>query len=214
MPAQRVLIAPDVRRSRIGGNVALDGMPRMCKGSQNAQPTAMRTEILTSDREHVFHPFTVLGQHERTGALMIVEGSGSVVRDTDGREYIDGMAGLWCVNAGYSRARSPTRSTPRPCGSPTTTRSRRWRPSTPALLAERLLAMAPVPMSKVFFGSSGSDANDTQVKLVWFYNNALGRPAKKKIIARDRGYHGVTSPSAEPHRAHEHAHAVRPAAAA
>jgi L-2,4-diaminobutyrate transaminase len=66
----------------------------------------------------------------------------------------------------------------------------------PALLAERLLARAPVPMSKVFFGSSGSDANDTQVKLVWFYNNALGRPAKKKIIARDRGYHGVTIASA------------------
>jgi L-2,4-diaminobutyrate transaminase len=62
----------------------------------------------------------------------------------------------------------------------------------PALLAERLIAMAPVPMARVFFGNSGSDANDTQVKLVWFYNNALGRPRKKKIIARERGYHGVT----------------------
>jgi L-2,4-diaminobutyrate transaminase len=62
----------------------------------------------------------------------------------------------------------------------------------PALLAQRLIAMAPKSMSKVFFGNSGSDANDTQVKLVWYYNNALGRPAKKKIIARRRGYHGVT----------------------
>jgi L-2,4-diaminobutyrate transaminase len=67
---------------------------------------------------------------------------------------------------------------------------------TPALLAERVIGLSPVPMSKVFFGSSGSDANDTQAKIVWFYNNALGRPAKKKLISRDRGYHGVTVLSA------------------
>src|ERR1700754_1439700 len=61
-----------------------------------------------------------------------------------------------------------------------------------AQLAERIISMAPGNMSKVFFGNSGSDANDTQVKLVWYYNNARGRPTKKKIIARKRGYHGVT----------------------
>ena len=59
-------------------------------------------------------------------------------------------------------------------------------------LAEKLKEMAPMPVSKVFFGVSGSDANDTQIKLVWYYNNALGRPKKKKIIARLKGYHGVT----------------------
>ena len=67
---------------------------------------------------------------------------------------------------------------------------------TPGLLAERLIEMAPPGMSKVFFGCTGSDANDTQVKLVWFYNNVLGRPEKKKIIARHRGYHGVSVMSA------------------
>jgi len=67
---------------------------------------------------------------------------------------------------------------------------------TPGLLAERLIALAPPGMSKVFFGCTGSDANDTQVKLVWFYNNVLGRPEKKKIIARNRGYHGVSVMSA------------------
>ncbi len=66
----------------------------MCESSQNARLTAMRTEILTTDREHVFHPFTVLGQHETAGPLMIVSGSGARVRDLQGREYIDGMAGL------------------------------------------------------------------------------------------------------------------------
>ena len=63
-------------------------------------------------------------------------------------------------------------------------------------LAERLIAMAPVPMSKVFFANSGSEANDTAIKLVWYYNNALGRPQKKKIISRQRAYHGVTVASA------------------
>jgi L-2,4-diaminobutyrate transaminase len=156
----------------------------------------MRTTILDTDREHVFHPFTVLGQHESTGPLMMVSASGSTVRDLQGREYIDAMAGLWCVNAGYGRreiadalhAQALRLSYYHSFSSMAT--------DVPALLAERLLARAPVPMSKVFFGSSGSDANDTQVKLVWFYNNALGRTAKKKIIARDRGYHGVTIASA------------------
>jgi L-2,4-diaminobutyrate transaminase len=67
---------------------------------------------------------------------------------------------------------------------------------TPGVLADRLIELAPAGMSKVFFGCTGSDANDTQVKLVWFYNNVLGRPEKKKIIARDRGYHGVSVMSA------------------
>ena len=71
----------------------------------------------------------------------------------------------------------------------------------PALLADRLIAIAPGAMSKVFFGTSGSDANDTQVKLVWYYNNVLGRPEKKKIISRKRGYHGVTVAVGQPDRA-------------
>jgi 4-aminobutyrate---pyruvate transaminase len=152
----------------------------------------MRTEILNTDREHVFHPFTVLGRHERTGPLMIVEGSGSTVRDTEGREYLDGMAGLWCVNAGYSQREIADAIHAQAVRLPYYHSFSSMATEMPALLAERLLAMAPVPMSKVFFGTSGSDANDTQVKLVWFYNNALGRPRKKKIISRAKAYHGVT----------------------
>jgi L-2,4-diaminobutyrate transaminase len=127
---------------------------------------------------------------------MIVAGSGARVQDIHGRSYIDGMAGLWCVNVGYGRVELAE-----------TMRVHAERlgyyhafssmgTDTPGLLAERVIEMAPTGMSKVFFGCSGSDANDTQVKLVWFYNNALGRPEKKKIIARDRGYHGVSIMSA------------------
>ncbi len=162
----------------------------------------MSTEATVStveeaDRRFVFHPFTQLGQHEQAGpSSMIVAGSGARVQDIQGRSYIDGMAGLWCVNVGYGRVELAE-----------TMRIHAERLGyyhafssmgtvTPGLLAERLIEMAPPGMSKVFFGCTGSDANDTQVKLVWFYNNALGRPEKKKIIARSRGYHGVSVMSA------------------
>ncbi len=123
---------------------------------------------------------------------MIVEGSGARVTDIHGRSYIDGMAGLWCVNVGYGRAE---------IGETLKEHAGRlgyyhsfssMSTEAPALLAERLIGLAPAGMSKVFFGCTGSDANDTQVKIAWYYNNVLGRPEKKKIIARRRGYHGVT----------------------
>jgi L-2,4-diaminobutyrate transaminase len=148
------------------------------------------------DRRYVFHPFTDPRRHEQDGGLMIVRGSGSTLWDSRGQAYLDAMAGLWCVNVGYGRAelaeaiaRQIERLSYYHGFSSMATEA-------PALLAERVLASTPVPMAKAFFGSSGSDANDTQAKLVWFYNNALGRPEKKKIVSRDRGYHGVTVLSA------------------
>ncbi len=150
-----------------------------------------------ADRRYVFHPFTQLDQHERTGSpTMIVGGSGARVTDNHGRTYIDGMAGLWCVNVGYGRAElaDTLRQAAERLGYYHSFTSMSTEP--PALLAERLIELAPAGMSKVFFGCTGSDANDTNVKLVWFYNNALGRPEKKKIIARQRGYHGVSIMSA------------------
>ncbi len=150
-----------------------------------------------ADRRFVFHPFTQLGEHERTGSpSMIVSGRGARVLDIHGRSYIDGMAGLWCVNVGYGRTElgDAMREHAGRLGYYHAFSS--MGTETPGLLAERLVDLAPPGMSKVFFGCTGSDANDTQVKLVWFYNNVLGRPAKKKIIARDRGYHGVSVMSA------------------
>lgn len=145
------------------------------------------------DRHYTFHPFTALAEHERDGPpIVMVAGNGSRLRDDAGREYIDAMAGLWCVNVGYGRTElaetmRQQAETLSYCHAFSSMGSDK-----PALLAEKLVGLAPGAMSKVFFGNSGSDANDTQVKLVWYYNNVRGKPAKKKIIARQRGYHGVT----------------------
>ncbi len=146
-----------------------------------------------SDRRFVFHPFTQLDTHEQHGSpSMIVAGSGARVQDIHGHSYIDAMAGLWCVNVGYGRVElgDAMRAHAERLGYYHAFSS--MGSDTPGVLADRLIEMAPAGMSKVFFGCTGSDANDTQVKLVWFYNNILGRPEKKKIIARDRGYHGVS----------------------
>jgi L-2,4-diaminobutyrate transaminase len=156
----------------------------------------MRTKDPTSaealDRRFVFHPFTQLDQHAASDAPVIVEGEGVTLRDSRGRSYLDAMAGLWCVNVGYGRPElaEALRDEALRLGYYHAFAS--MASDTPALLAERVIERYPVPMSRIFFGNSGSDANDTQVKIVWYYNNALGRTAKKKIISRRRGYHGVT----------------------
>ena len=149
------------------------------------------------DRRYLFHPFTQLDQHEKVGSpSMIVTGSGARVVDVHGTRYIDGMAGLWCVNVGYGRAELADALHEHASRLGYYHAFSSMGTDTPALLAERLIEKAPAGMSKVFFGCTGSDANDTNAKLVWFYNNVLGRPEKKKIIARRRGYHGVSVLSA------------------
>jgi L-2,4-diaminobutyrate transaminase len=148
------------------------------------------------DRRFVFHPFTKLDEHLRSDAPMIVSGQGSTLHDSRGRSYLDAMGGLWCVNVGYGRREiaEALRDEALRLGYYHAFSS--MATDLPAEVAERVIDLYPVPMSKVFFGNSGSDANDTQVKLVWYYNNVLGRPEKKKIISRQRGYHGVTVMSA------------------
>ena len=148
------------------------------------------------DREFFFHPFTNMRAHEQTGPLTIVTGEGSTIVDTEGRRYLDAMAGLWCVNIGYGRVEmaEALHKQAEKLAFYHTFASMGNEPV--AELAQRLIQMAPGSMSKVFFGNSGSDANDSQVKMIWYYNNVLGRPQKKKIISRSRGYHGVTVMSA------------------
>jgi len=144
------------------------------------------------DREHFFHPYSMLRVHAEKGPLVIESGKGIYVRDTRGKEYIDGLAGLWCVNVGYGRDEI-AEAIHRQARRLPYFHSFASMGNEPAiLLAERIARRAPDGMNRVFFGISGSDANDTAVKLVWYYNNLLGRRAKKKIIARDRAYHGVT----------------------
>ena len=156
--------------------------------------TTLRNPSLEDlDRQTVLHPFTPLKTFA-SGALgdpRIVEGGKGIrIRDRQGRELIDGFAGLYCVNIGYGRdevAEAIHAQAKRLAYYHTYVAH-----STEALirLSDRLVRMAPGTPSKVFYGLSGSDANETQVKLAWYYNNILGRPEKKKIISRERGYHG------------------------
>ena len=148
------------------------------------------------DVETLVHPYTNLAALRETGPLIIERGKGVFVYDTQGKAYIEGMAGLWCTALGYGNEElveaAATQMRKLSFSHLFTAKSH-----DPAIeLAERLKEIAPVPTSKVFFCSSGSEANDSQVKLVWYMNNALGRPRKKKIISRHKAYHGVTVASA------------------
>jgi len=147
------------------------------------------------DRSSVLHPFTNLKQFA-SGALgdprIMVGGAGIRVRDRNGRESIDGFSGLYCTNVGYGRTEIAD-AIHNQAASLAYYHSYAGHSSEPAiLLTQKILALAPANMERVFFGLSGSDANETQVKLIWYYNNVLGRPNKKKIISRHRGYHGAT----------------------
>jgi 4-aminobutyrate--pyruvate transaminase len=154
------------------------------------------TNMQVRDIETLVHPYTNLALHRDIGPLVLERGQGVRVFDTAGKDYIEGMAGLWCTSLGYSNAELVEAAREQMMKLPFT-HLFSGRSHDPAIeLAEKLKEIAPMPVSKVYYGSSGSDANDTQVKLVWYMNNALGRPKKKKIIARLKGYHGVTVASA------------------
>ncbi len=156
----------------------------------------MLSNLQARDVETLIHPYTNLATFRETGPLVLERGSGVHLYDTDGRPYLEGMAGLWCTSLGYGNAEIVETAREQMMKLPFT-HLFGGKSHDPAIeLAEKLKEMAPMPVSKVLFGSSGSDANDTQMKLIWYYNNAVGRPEKKKIIARLKGYHGVTVASA------------------
>jgi len=124
--------------------------------------------------------------------MIISKGEGIYVFDEMGKKYIEGLAGLWCTSLGFSNKQLIAAAD----------RAMKRLPfyhsfgskSHPAAikLAEKLINISPVPMSKVFFANSGSEANDTAIKIIWYINNARGFKKKKKIIAREKSYHGVT----------------------
>ncbi len=159
--------------------------------------TATLPQKLTGrDIASTIHPYTNLKTHQTDGPLVITEGHGVYVRDENGKEYLEGLAGLWCASLGFSEKRLADAAYRQMLKLPFYHTFAGKAHDTGIELAEKLLSIAPVQMSKVFFTNSGSEANDTVVKLVWYYNNALGRPKKKKILARTKGYHGVTVASA------------------
>ncbi|GIX15092.1 MAG: aspartate aminotransferase family protein [Paracoccaceae bacterium] len=149
------------------------------------------TNWQSRDVAALLHPYTNAVQLKLTGAHIIERGEGVRVYDQAGRSYIEGLAGLWCCGLGF--------------GEPELIEAARrqmerlpyyhlfgGRSHEPAIeLAEKIKELAP-DMARVIFQSSGSEANDTQIKLIWYMNNALGRPKKKKILSRRKAYHGVT----------------------
>jgi 4-aminobutyrate--pyruvate transaminase len=144
------------------------------------------------DIETLVHPYTNLVAFRESGPLVIERGEGVFVYDTHGKPYIDGMAGLWCTALGHGNEELVDAAA-RQMRKLAFSHLFSGKSHHGAIeLAEKLKEIAPVPTSKVFFCSSGSEANDTQVKLVWYMNNALGRPSKKKFISRLKAYHGVT----------------------
>ena len=154
--------------------------------------STLGNSLASRDVASMLHPYTNLRMHEKKGPMIIAGGRGVHVYDDQGKEYIEGLAGLWCASLGFSEPRL-VEAAQRQMAILPFYHAFAHKSHEPCVeLAERLLKLLPIPMSKVFFSNSGSEANDTAIKIIWYYNNALGRPKKKKIIARLRGYHGVT----------------------
>lgn len=157
----------------------------------------MNASLAMKDQRSLFHAVTSIADNASAGPFVLTKGKGSIVTDEHGRDYIDMGAGLWCVNIGYGRSEVADAIAE-------ATRSLNFQhlfggaASVPAIeLADRLLTLfrtrAKAPeMARVFFGSSGSDANDTAYKLVLYYHNLIGKPLKKKVISRQGAYHGLT----------------------
>jgi len=154
------------------------------------------TNTQQRDIEALIHPYTNLARHREVGPIILERSKGIYVYDNRGKDYIDGLAGLWCVSLGYNEERLVEAAT-RQLRELPYSHIFAGRSHEPGIeLAERLKEVAPFAASKVFFANSGSEANDTQIKLAWYYWNAKGKPAKKKIISRTKAYHGVTLMSA------------------
>ena len=150
------------------------------------------TPAARRDLAYHLHPSTNLRQLEAEGPLVITRGEGVYVFDEQGRRYLEGMAGLWCASLGFSERRLAEAAYRQMLELPFYHSFGGKVPAVTTELAEKLVSIAPGRLARAIFANSGSEANDTAIKLVWYYNNALGRPGKKKIIGRLKGYHGMT----------------------
>ncbi|MEM7207254.1 MAG: aminotransferase [Pseudomonadota bacterium] len=149
-------------------------------------------DIAQADKKYVVHPFTNLTVHQQAGPITISRGEGIYVWDDHGNKLIEGMSGLWCTSLGFSESRLVEAATRQmrelPYSHMFTHRS-----TIPAIeLCQRLVEIAPEGITRAYLVNSGSEAVDTAIKMVWFYHNAIDKPKKKRIISRNRAYHGVT----------------------
>jgi len=149
-------------------------------------------DLKRKDADSILHPSTNAHEFAKTGSRIMQSGQGIYLQDTDGNKLLDAVAGLWCVNVGYGRSElaDAMHSAASNMGYYHTFTGMSNVPQIE--LAERLLALAPQNMSKVFFASGGSDGNDSLMKIVWYYHNLVGKPKKRKIISRWQAYHGTS----------------------
>lgn len=154
--------------------------------------TANPNSLAARDVAALIHPYTNLEKHKESGPTIMARGEGVYVYDDSGKRYLEGMAGLWSTSLGFSEKRL-TQAAMRQMEALPTYHIFGGRSTEPSIeLAEELLKIAPAGLGKVLFANSGSEANDQAAKIVWFYHNAIGKPLKKRIIGRVRGYHGIT----------------------
>ena len=174
------------------------------KSSKDNNGTIL-TPVMAQDIACHLHSYTNPVLHTQLGPKIIERGQGIYVYDQDGRGYLEGVSGLWSAALGFSNQRLVQAALNQMQQLPFYHSFNHRVTPVVAQLAAELIKISPVPMSKAFFTSSGSEANDTAIKMVWYYHNALGYPKKKKIISRFRAYHGVTIATASlTGRAHNH----------
>ena len=159
-------------------------------------PHAALSNTQARDMASLLHPFTNLTTLRQTGPLVIERGKGVFVYGSDGKDYLEAMGGLWCTALGWGEEElvQAAADQMRKLSFAHIFGGKSHEPG--IMLAEKLKEMAPFPVGKVFFANSGSEANDSQIKLMWYAANARGQKTRKKMIARNRAYHGVTLASA------------------
>jgi 4-aminobutyrate---pyruvate transaminase len=158
------------------------------------QPRLLNS-LAASDIATGLHPYTNARLHEQKGPLIMERGNGIYVYDTNGKEYIESFAGLWSVGIGFSEPRMAEVAAKQMAQLPFYHTFNHMSHEPTIRLQEKLLEMTPEHITRVAFTNSGSEANDTVIKMIWYMNNALGRPKKKKFLARTKGYHGITMAS-------------------
>src|SRR5262249_33307891 len=159
-----------------------------CPRPRSGIPMSLNTPAARRDLSYHLHPTTNLRTVATEGPMVITHGDGVYVYDDEGKRYLEGIAGLWCASLGFSEQRLAEAAHRQMRELPFYHAFSGKVPAVATELAERLIRIAPKGMRRAIFANSGSEANDMAIKLVWYYNNALGRPQKKKIISRQRAY--------------------------
>lgn len=155
-------------------------------------PNHNRSAAWTADRNHFIHPYTDFSTFSEEGSQVVVEASGVEIVDDEGRRFLDGIAGLWCVNLGHGRDEIADAIADQARKMPYFNTFGHSTNEPAAMLAAKLASLAPGDLNRVFYTTGGSTANDTAVRLTHYYFNQRGLPRKKKILSRHNGYHGST----------------------